>query len=333
MPAGPTGGSEVRGSVRGSTVTPVQSMIWKYGSLVILTVVVVVSFTIPIGGLFRDAARSVMSGVTRPVPVRARVTQYTDTPAHTATAVDASGETRDIVFPSSRNLAVGDDIVVDVVYSPVEKTYQAQRLVSVNPLFAYPYIPGLEERARIMFYHVPMSWVATIAFIVSMVYGIMHLKRKNMDDDTKSSAAAGLGFLFALLATVTGSVWAKFTWGSYWNWDPRETSIFLLLLVYGAYFALRMAVEDQRKRAALAAVYAILAAVTVPFFIFIMPRILPGLHPGSQGDVNSGPVVSGQINASMRVVYISSFIGFIGIFTWLMQLRVRLAKLATTSAA
>jgi heme exporter protein C len=303
-------------------------MIWKFGSLLVITVMVIVSFTIPLGGLFQDAARNVMVGSTKAVPVRARVTAYTDSPAHVATATDAIGATRDIYFPSSRNISVGDDIVVDVVFTPVERRFEAQRVVSVNPLFAYPYIPGLEERARIMFYHVPMSWVATVAFFVSMTFGIMHLRSKRMEDDTKSAAAAGLGFLFALLATVTGSIWAKFNWGSYWNWDPRETSIFLLLLVYGAYFALRMAVEDQRKRAALSAVYAILAAVTVPFFIFIMPRILPGLHPGSQGDVNSGPVVSGQINSSMRVVYISSFVGFIGIFTWLMQLRVRIARLA-----
>ena len=223
---------------------------------------------------------------------------------------------------------MGDYVVVDVTFDASNKTYPAVKLVAVNPLYTYPYIPGLEERARIMFFHVPMSWVATIAFFVSMIFGIMYLRTKKNDNDIKSAAAAGLGLMFCILATLTGSIWAKFNWGSYWNWDPRETSIFVLLLVYGAYFSLRSAIEDDSKRASLAAVYAILAAVTVPFFIFIMPRIMPGLHPGSSGDVNSGPVISGQINSSMRIVYLSAFVGFLGIFAWLFQLRVRVARMA-----
>lgn len=303
-------------------------MFWKYGSLVILTVVSIVGVAIPIGGTFRDAASMLMTGSTRSTPVKGMVTAYTDVPQHIMTVTDASGKSGNILFPSSREIVAGDYVVCDVTFDAGANTYDAHRLVSVNPLFTYPYIPGLEERARIMFFHVPMSWVATIAFIVSMIFGIKFLRTKRMDDDIKSAAAAGLGLLFCLLATLTGAIWAKFNWGSYWNWDPRETSIFILLLVYGAYFSLRSAIEDDSKRATLAAVYSILAAVTVPFFIFIMPRIMPGLHPGSQGDVNSGPVVSGQINISMRFVYISAFVGFLGLFAWLFQLRVRVARLA-----
>ena len=112
--------------------------------------------------------------------------------------------------------------------------------------FQFPMIPGLEDKARILFFHVPMSWTAVVAFLVSMVYGIKYLAKKNIDDDIKSTASSGLGLVFCILATVTGSLWAKFNWGSFWNWDPRETSIFVLLLIYGAYFALRSALEVER---------------------------------------------------------------------------------------
>jgi len=194
--------------------------------------------------------------------------------------------------------------------------------------YEMPVIPGLEQKARIIFFHVPTAWLSVIAFVTSMVYGIRYLRRKNLNDDIKSSAAAGLGLMFCILATVTGSIWARFNWGSYWNWDPRETSIFVLLLIYGAYFSLRSAVEVEEKRASLSAVYSIIAAVTVPFFIFIMPRIMTGLHPGAKGDPEgAGPVVDFKMAPNMRVIFFTSLIAFTMLFYWMFSLRVRAALL------
>lgn len=191
--------------------------------------------------------------------------------------------------------------------------------------YELPMIPGLEDRARILFFHVPMSWTAVVAFVVSMAYGIKFLAKKDIDDDLKSVSSAGLGFLFCILATVTGSIWAKFNWGSFWNWDPRETSIFVLLLLYGAYFALRSSLEDETKRATLSAVYSIIAGVTVPFFIFIMPRIMASLHPE--------PLVNAQgkihMNSTMLVVFLSSLAGFTALYFWMFLLRVRTGRIAS----
>ncbi len=189
--------------------------------------------------------------------------------------------------------------------------------------YEMPVIPGLEQKARIMFFHVPTAWLSVLAFVSSMVYGIRYLRRRNPDDDTKSAAAAGIGFVFCLLATLTGAIWAKFSWGTYWNWDPRQTSIFVLLLIYGAYFALRSAVEVEEKRAALAAVYAIIAAVTMPFFMFIMPRILASLHPE--------PIINTQgkvyMNTTMLVIFLSSLAGFTGVYFWMWNLQIRVQRL------
>ena len=189
--------------------------------------------------------------------------------------------------------------------------------------YEFPVIPGLEEKARILFFHVPTAWLSVVAFVTSMVFGIRYLRGRNLDDDIRSASAAGLGFLFCLLATVTGAVWAKFSWGTFWNWDPRQTSIFILLLIYGAYFALRSAVETEEKRAALSAVYGIIAAVTMPFFMFIMPRILASLHPepllNTQGKVH--------MNATMLVVFLASLAGFTGLYAWMWNLHVRTHRL------
>ena len=191
----------------------------------------------------------------------------------------------------------------------------------------FPVIPGLEQKARILFFHVPMSWTAVVAFIVSMILSIRYLVKKDLQDDIRASASAGLGLLFCILATVTGSIWAKFNWGSFWNWDPRETSIVILLLIYGAYFALRSAIESDEKRATLSAVYAILAGVTVPFFIFIVPRIVASLHPE--------PIVNAEgkvhMNTTMLLVFLSSLAGFTALYFWILSLKIRLSRLELAS--
>jgi heme exporter protein C len=183
--------------------------------------------------------------------------------------------------------------------------------------YQFPLIPGLEENAKIIFFHVPTAWLTVIAFLMSTIYSFKYLRKRDMNDDIKSYTAAQLGIIFCILATVTGAVWAKFAWGSFWSWDPRQSSIFALLLIYGAWFALRSSIENEEKRATLSAVYAIIAFVTVPFFIFIMPRIMAGLHPGSADDTNSGPVIDFKMNSSMMLIFFLSLIGFTILYFWM----------------
>lgn len=195
-------------------------------------------------------------------------------------------------------------------------------------MFQFPVIPGLEEKARNIFFHVPTAWTTVVAFFVSLFYGARYLRSRNVSDDISSVSSASLGFMFCFLATVTGSVWAKFNWGSFWNWDPRETSIFILLLIYGAYFALRSSIEVEETRARLSAVYSIIAGLTAPFFIFVMPRIMSGLHPGAKGDESgSTPVAQLHMPPNMLTVFFLSLIGFTLLFVWMLNVRVRLARI------
>ncbi len=189
--------------------------------------------------------------------------------------------------------------------------------------YEFPWIKGLEEKAKIIFFHVPTAWLAVIAYLTEMIFGVRYMVTKNLDDDTKSLAALQLGMVFTILATLTGSIWAKFTWGSFWNWDPRETSIFVLLLIYGSLIALRSAIENEDKRAKLSAVYSIIAFLTVPFFVFIMPRIMTGLHPGSANDTNAGPIVDFKMNGNMFVVFFVSLFSFTILYYWMWKLRVK----------
>jgi heme exporter protein C len=180
------------------------------------------------------------------------------------------------------------------------------------------------ESSRIFYYHIPQAWICVIAFAIAMAYSIKYLRSKNIADDDRASAAAALGLVFCILAALSGSIFAKVTWGSFWNWDPRETSIFILLLIYGAYFALRGAVEIEEKRASLAAVYAIFAFVTVPFLIFVVPRIVPSLHPAdSVVDKNMKFTMGPQV----RMIFFGSLALFTLLFVWMFGLANRVQRL------
>ena len=187
-------------------------------------------------------------------------------------------------------------------------------------LYVHPAEGFIGESSRIVFFHVPMAWIAVLAFFVSCIASVMYLKRRQPKDDIRASVSAGLGLLFAVLATTTGAVFARIMWNAYWNWDPRQTSIAILLLIYAAYLALRGAIDDPERRASLSAVYAILAFVTVPFLVFVVPRIYWSLHPdtiiNTRGD--------NEFDSRYTQVLMASLVGFTGLYVWLYTIGCRI---------
>jgi heme exporter protein C len=122
----------------------------------------------------------------------------------------------------------------------------------------------LGESSRIVFFHVPCAWVSTLAFLVAAVYSLAYLRRGNPWHDDVAAAAVRIGLLFGVLTLITGSLFANIMWGTWWNWDPRESSYLLLVFLYAAYLFLRAAVEDPERRPRIAAAYALFAAVLMP---------------------------------------------------------------------
>jgi heme exporter protein C len=189
-------------------------------------------------------------------------------------------------------------------------------------LGAFLYAPtalGLGHLSRIIIFHVPLAWVGVLAYFISMLNSISYLRKGSLINDQNAVVNAEIGMVFTILATVTGAVFARFTWGVFWNWDPRQTSIFVLLLIYGAYFVLRSAVEDDQKRARLAAVFSIIAFISVPFLVFVIPRVYATLHPDPIISLDSGF----QMDSKMFQVFIASLIGFTGIYVWITSLYYR----------
>ncbi|MBF1705473.1 MAG: cytochrome c biogenesis protein CcsA [Selenomonas sp.] len=181
--------------------------------------------------------------------------------------------------------------------------------------FIVPPAEGLGNYVRIAFFHIPTAWVAVVAFFGAAYWGARYLKTRELRYDAKSARSAILGLIFTLMATVSGAVFSKLTWGAYWNWDPRQTTIFVLLLIYAAYVTLRMTMRDERARASSSAVYALFSFIAVPFLVFILPRMFFSLHPS--------PVLNetGRIDmdAVMLGTLVLSLIDMTLIYIWLMK--------------
>jgi heme exporter protein C len=196
-------------------------------------------------------------------------------------------------------------------------------LVCLAAFMWAPLAEGLGEYTRILYFHVPVAWVTVLSFLIGAVYSIIYLRKRQIKYDHIAEAAGQLGLIYCILATVTGSVWAKVSWGSFWNWDPRETSIFILLLIYAAYFALRSAIEQEDRKAVLSSVYSIFAFITVPFFVFIVPRIYSSLHPDPLVNANAKINMDGK----MLTTFLSSLFGFTVLYIWILKRKIDVVKI------
>lgn len=192
-------------------------------------------------------------------------------------------------------------------------------------LLDIPRINILEHTARNLYFHVPMWFTMMAAFFVSAYHSFHHLRSGEPIRDIRALQAARVGALFGILGLATGIMWARFTWyvgtNIWWNFDPKQTMAAVQLLIYGAYFTLRSAVDDGEKRGRIAAVYNLFAAATVPFLLYVLPRQMQSLHPGAEGN----PAFSDITHPVMRLVFYPAVIGFIGLFWVLYTQRVRLA--------
>ena len=180
------------------------------------------------------------------------------------------------------------------------------------------------ESSRIVFFHVPCAWTSSLAFLVAAGYSLAFLVRRNPWHDDIAAAAVRIGLLFGILTLITGSLFANIMWGSWWNWDPRESSYLLLVFLYAAYLFLRTAIDDKERRGRVAAAYAVFAAILMPFLVFVAPRITASLHP--QTVINpQGKIL---MDTPTRSVFFGALLGFSGLFLWMLSLEARTTRLA-----
>ena len=156
---------------------------------------------------------------------------------------------------------------------------------------------------KIFYYHAPIAETALVAFGISFVAAILYLRSQDLKWDRLGFVCVRLGLLFSVLVMITGMIWGKASWDTWWAWEPRLTTFLLVCFLYIAYWVLRSVVEEEERRATYAAVFAIIAFIDVPI-TFFATRFLPeGLHP-----VVIGPG-GGGMAGSMFASFFLSMIG------------------------
>jgi heme exporter protein C len=158
--------------------------------------------------------------------------------------------------------------------------------------FAAPEDYQQGDTVRMMFVHVPAAWMAMFIYICLGVASVLSLVFRHALADAAAKAAAPLGAVFTALALITGSLWGRPMWGSWWEWgDARLTSVLVLLLFYLGYIGLRAAMDDETKGGRAAAILALVGAINLPIVKFSV-EWFNTLHQGPSIIRAEGPAVT-----------------------------------------
>lgn len=190
----------------------------------------------------------------------------------------------------------------------------------LNPV---PRLDILNETIRNVYYHVPVWFAMLFMMAVSLVQSLLSLQKNSLVNDTKAYNAAVTGFFFSIPGLLTGCIWAKFTWGTWWTFqDPKLNGVAISILIYLAYFVLRLSIDDEVKRARISAVYNIFAFVMMNVFIMVLPRLTDSLHPGNGGNPAFAKY---DLDSNMRMIFYPAVIGWVFFSLWLFEIKNRIS--------
>lgn len=174
------------------------------------------------------------------------------------------------------------------------------------------------ESVRIMFVHVPAAWMAMASYMALAIASAIGFVYKHPLADVSAKSMALPGAIFTALALITGSLWGKPTWGAYWVWDARLTSVLILFFLYVGYIALWEAIEEPARAARAAAILALVGAVNVPIIHYSV-EWWSTLHQGSSVLRKDGP----SIHFSMLWPLLTMALGYTVLFAGLVLIRMR----------
>ena len=192
--------------------------------------------------------------------------------------------------------------------------------------FGFPNRSILNESIRNLLYHVPM-WFSMIFLLgVSAVASILYLRKGDMFYDLLSDSFLKIGILNGILGCLTGAAWARVTWQSWWPAeDPKLNGVAIGMSMYLAYLILRSSIQDPYQKARISSVYSVLIYPIFMALIAIMPKLTEGsLHPGSGGSVGFNQY---DLDNTLRMFFYPAILGWIGVFSWIAIMRIRIKKL------
>ncbi len=188
---------------------------------------------------------------------------------------------------------------------------------------------NLQYSQRIFYFHLPANIMCFASFLVYFIGGIGYWRTRKRKWDIVMVAGLELGLFFTLIGILTGSIWARYAWNTFWTWDPRLTTVTIMMVVYVAGLMLRNAIDDPARKAALTAAFGIIGFVNVPL-VYFSTRFFPrGLHPvifGSNGNASN-------LQGFMNVTLITCMIAVGMLFAYLLIQRIRLEQMRDDVAA
>jgi heme exporter protein C len=199
--------------------------------------------------------------------------------------------------------------------------------MDVSPIASARHFPDraiLNETIRNLFFHVPMWFTMMVLMTISFWQSLRVLRTGDLGADRMALSAVDVSLLFAAMGLITGSIWARATWGDWWTSDPKLNGAAVTVLIYAAYLILRGSIPDGHKRARLAAIYNIFAYVLMFVFIMVLPRLTDSLHPGNGGN----PAFSSyDLDSSLRAVFYPAVTGWVLLGVWAYTLHLRVSRI------
>lgn len=196
--------------------------------------------------------------------------------------------------------------------------------ITDKPGMQFPYRSVLNETIRNTFFHIPLWFSMFILLMISIVYSILYLMKNSIKYDIISSSLVNVAILFGVLGIITGSLWARFTWGTFWTTDVKLNMSTVAMLIYLASLVLRSSINDVDRRAKLSASYNIFAFAALIPLVFVIPRLTDSLHPGNGGN----PALGGEdMENTLRMVFYPAIIGFTLLGLWMSSILIRFETL------
>jgi heme exporter protein C len=188
-------------------------------------------------------------------------------------------------------------------------------------LIEVPDLPIIRQSIRNLFFHVVMWFSMMVMFGTSLARSLRYLSTFDIKHDVYAIQLVNVGLFFGVMGIITGMEWANFTWGTPWTNDPQLNGAAITILAYFAYLVLRRSIDEENKRARIAAVYNVFAFVMLIVFIGILPKLSDGsLHPGKGGS----PMTVTNLDLGMRLVFYPAIAGWIIVGFWLTGIRVKM---------
>lgn len=194
--------------------------------------------------------------------------------------------------------------------------------LAIYLIFSYaPIETTMLEVQKIFYFHVSSALTVFLAFGVTCLFSLLYLIKRKDKFDTVAAASAELGIVFCTIVLITGPIWAKPAWNTWWNWEPRLTSTLILWLMYIGYFILRSALAGEKKKV-YSAVLGILAYLDVPIVVFSV-RIWKGnLHPeaGTKWTLES---------VEMQATWLLTLLALAAVYVFVLMVRYDMERLKT----